>query len=189
MKKIVLGLMTALILGACSSHDVVYDPTAQIKGEYNKAFKEYVGGEIHPDQSWGFDQDFSVISLTRAANTNGNIWYKNWERPYNVNLSDAELTELKGLLTKSPNTVNDWIFPYENYYVEQIYKGESSDVAYDNNGNQTSTRITGSGQMDWLHARDGSSYTHINNFNYGNNQTVMVDEPDVPAANAILRCL
>ena len=176
MKKIVLVMMTALVLGACSSHDVEYNPTAQITEEYNKAFKEYVGGEIHPDQAWGFDQDFSSVNKTRAANTNGNIWFKTWERPYNVNLSAAELAELKGLFEKGVPTTNTEIFPYENYYVEQIYKGESSDVAYDKNGNPTNTSVTGSNQMDHLQARDGNNYTHINNFNYGKNETQMVDE-------------
>lgn len=144
----------------------------EITNKYNQAFIKAFG-QPAANQEWGFG---GYSTGTRAANTEGNIWYQTWERPYNVNLSDAEITELKGLLTKTGETVNTQIFPYKNYYVEQIYKGVSSDVAYDNNGNATNTSVTGSNQMDWLHARDGQNYTHINNFNYGNNTTEMVDE-------------
>ena len=51
-----------------------------------------------------------------------------------------------------------------------------SDIAKDNLGGATTTSVTGSGNMDWLHARGGNEYYHINNFNYGNNTAQMTDE-------------
>lgn len=184
MKKYLMTGIAALAMcfGFTScSHDV--DPVSQedlnqleaqkIVNKYNQAFLKYVGGNIAANQTWGFG---GYSASTRGANDNGNIWYKDWERPYNVNLSNAEIEELKDLLTKTPNTVNTQVIPYENYYVEQIYKGVSSDYAYDNNGNKTQTTITGSNQMDWLHARNGSSMIHIDNFNNGNNTCQKVDE-------------
>ena len=145
MKKYLMTGIAALAMcfGFTScSHDV--DPVSQedlnqleaqkIVNKYNQAFLKYVGGNIAANQTWGFG---GYSASTRGANDNGNIWYKDWERPYNVNLSNAEIEELKDLLTKTPNTVNTQVIPYENYYVEQIYKGVSSDYAYDNNGNKT----------------------------------------------------
>ena len=181
------GLAAIAICAAftsCSKSDELYNPDVIKQGKaeaivekYNQAFLKYIGAsseaDIPANQTWGFG---GYTAGTRGANDNGNIWYKDWERPYNVNLSSAEIEELKGLLTKTPNTVNTQIIPYENYYVEQIYKGVSSDYAYDNNGNKTETTITGSNQMDWLHARNGSEMIHIDNFNNGNNNTQKVDE-------------
>lgn len=181
MKKIVLFLMTLLFLTACSKNEELYDAgqiaqkeAAQIKANYDKAFVKAFGKPVE-SHTWGFG-GYETIAKTRGgANTEGNIWFKTYERPYNVNLSSAEIDELKTLLSPGVETVNTQIFPHENYYVEQIYKGVSSDVAYDNNGNTAGT-VTGSNQMDWLNARDGSKYEHINNFNYGKNDTEMVDE-------------
>ena len=181
------GLAAIAICAAftsCSKSDELYNPDVIKQGKaeaivekYNQAFLKYIGAsseaDIPANQTWGFG---GYTAGTRGANDNGNIWYKDWERPYNVNLSSAEIEELKGLLTKTPNTVNTQIIPYENYYVEQIYKGVSSDYAYDNNGNKTETTITGSNQMDWLHARSGNTMIHIDNFNYGNNNDQKVDE-------------
>ena len=193
MKKYLMTGIAALAMcfGFTScSHDV--EPMSQedlnnleaqkIVNDYNQAFLKYVGGTISPDQTWGFG---GYDAVTRVANTNGNEWYKTHDRPYNVNLSSTEIAELKALLTKTGETYNTQIFPYENYYVEQIYKGGTSvsegqaaesDIANDNNGNATNTSVTGSNQMDWLHARSGNEYTHINNFNWGNNTTEMVDD-------------
>jgi hypothetical protein len=186
MKKYLMTGVAALAICAaftsCSkSGDELYNPdvvkgneAASIVEKYNQAFLKYVGGTIAPDQTWGFG-GYSASAGTRGANTEGNIWFKTYERPYNVNLSSAEIDELKDLLSPGVETYNTEIFPHENYYVEQIYKGISADVAYDNNGNTAGT-VTGSNQMDHLQARDGNKYEHINNFNYGGNNTEMVDE-------------
>lgn len=186
MKKYLMTGVAAIALCAaftsCSkSGDELYNPdvvkgneAASIVEKYNQAFLKYVGGTIAPDQTWGFG-GYSASAGTRGANTEGNIWFKTYERPYNVNLSSAEIDELKALLSPGVETYNTEIFPHENYYVEQIYKGISADVAYDNNGNTAGT-VTGSNQMDHLQARDGNKYEHINNFNYGGNNTEMVDE-------------
>jgi hypothetical protein len=190
MKKYLMTGVAALAICAaftsCSKSDELYDQGAIDQGKalsvvetYNQAFLKYIGAnsvaDIPSNQTWGFG-GYSASAGTRGANTEGNIWFKTWERPYNVNLSAAELAELKGLFEKGVPTTNTEIFPYENYYVEQIYKGESSDVAYDKDNKPTNTSVTGSNQMDHLQARDGSNYTHINNFNYGKNETQMVDE-------------
>ena len=189
MKKYLMTGVAALAICAaftsCSKSDELYDQGAIDQGKalsfvetYNQAFLKYIGAnsvaDIPANQTWGFG---GYSAGTRGgANTDGNIWYKTWERPYNVNLSEAEIAELKGLFEKGQETTNTEIFSYENYWVEQIYKGVSSDPAYDVNNNVTSTSVTGSNQMDWLHARDGQKYEHINNFNFGNNTSQITDE-------------
>lgn len=200
----VAALAICAAFTSCSKSDELYDQGAIDQGKalsvvetYNQAFLKYIGAnsaaDIPANQTWGFG-GYETAAKTRAvgtrastehANEEGNIWYKTYERPYNVNLSAEELAELKALLTKTPNTYNTVVFPYENYYVEQIYKGGSSVsegqaaesyYADDNLGNPTTTNVTGSNQMDWLHARGGNEYYHINNFNNGNNIATMTDE-------------
>jgi len=174
---------------SCSKDTDVYNSgvvnennAVTIVEQYNQKFLKYVGAnsvtDIPSNQTWGFGGYETAAKTRGGANTEGNIWYKTYERPYNVNLSDAEIEELKDLLSPGEETYNTQIFPHENYYVEQIYKGISSDVAYDNRGNATNTQVTGSNQMDHLQARDGNKYEHINNFNFGGNNTEMVDEGD-----------
>lgn len=185
--------MAALAISAaftsCSKDTDVYNSgvvnennAVTIVEQYNQKFLKYVGAnsvtDIPSNQTWGFGGYETAAKTRGGANTEGNIWYKTYERPYNVNLSDAEIEELKDLLSPGEETYNTQIFPHENYYVEQIYKGISSDVAYDNRGNATNTQVTGSNQMDHLQARDGNKYEHINNFNFGGNNTEMVDEGD-----------
>jgi len=183
MKKYLMMGAAALTMGfafvSCSSDNDIYNPDASmVHVDFKKNFAETFG-QIDPNQNWGFE-DVAISSnaarATRAANVEGNIWYKTWERPYNVNLSTDEIDELKALLTKTGETHNTVIFPYAHYWVEQIYTGESEDYAYDNNGKKTSTKVKGSEQMNHLQALDGDHYTHINNFNAGANSTTYTDE-------------
>jgi len=146
----------------------------QINADYEKAFINTFG-QPSPTHKWGFGSSTRAAG-TRTVDDNGNIWYQSWERPYNVNLSPAEIDELKSLLTKGVETYNTEIFPYENYYIEQIYKGESEDYAYDNNGNKTNTKVKGSQQMNHLQARNGNKYEHSDNFNAGGNSSFQVDQ-------------
>ena len=175
-----MALMAGFYLTSCTHDDVGYSSLYEEKTQtYDKVFKELYG-TIDPNHDWGFKALGSTYNdtraLTRAVDDNGNIWYQNWERPYNVNLSTAEINELKALLTREPETYNAEIFPYENYYIEQIYKGESEDYAYDNNGNKTNTKVKGSDKMNHLQARNGNKYEHSDNFNAGGNSSSQTDE-------------
>jgi len=146
----------------------------QINANYEKAFINTFG-QPSPTHKWGFGSSTRAAG-TRQVDDNGNIWYQSWERPYNVNLSPAEIDELKSLLTKGVETYNTEIFPYENYYIEQIYKGESEDYAYDDFGERTNTKVKGSQQMNHLQARNGNNYEHSDNFNAGGNSVLKVDQ-------------
>ena len=178
MKKYLMIGLAALAFASCSKNDFeTYSPEQVKEMQYADAFEKQIGKPA-ANQTWG-DWKFTntTKAITRGVNDNGNIWFQNWERPYNVNLSDAELEELKALLSPGVETYNTYIFPYENYYIEQIYTGESTYNPVDINGTKlTGTTVTGSVQMNQLGARNGDHYEHSDNFNAGNNTAQQTDE-------------
>ena len=181
MKKYLMTGIAALTLCAgftsCSHDD--FEPMTQAeidKAKYDMAFLNYVGGKIAANQDWGFG---STRALTRGTFMNANQYCDYWDTPNNVypELTDEDLAAIKALLSPGEPTYNTLICPYENYWVQQVYKGEATYTPTDVNGNSVSgTTITGSNQMDKLVAYnenytawDGSHYEHVNNFNNGNN--------------------
>ena len=73
MRKYLMITMLAAVgftaLTICSSHDLV-DPDRPEKDAYqlySENFKAYVGGSIHPNQKWGFDQVFKSTKATTRA--------------------------------------------------------------------------------------------------------------------------
>lgn len=59
MKKYLIKGLLALFVGgiaaSCADHDVDYVPLAQKKTQaYEQAFKEMIGGDVDPNQNWGF---------------------------------------------------------------------------------------------------------------------------------------
>ena len=79
MKKYLINGLLAIFVGglavSCADHDVDYVPLGQQKTQaYNQAFKELIGGDVDPNQDWGFtgvvdnDEDASSPSrpMTRA---------------------------------------------------------------------------------------------------------------------------
>lgn len=60
MKRYLINGLLALVVGnfaaSCADHDVDYVPLEQRKTQaYNEAFKELIGGDVDPNQDWGFD--------------------------------------------------------------------------------------------------------------------------------------
>ena len=129
---------------------------------------------------------------TRAANVNGNLWYQNWERPTNVNEIVANETELvkNYFSTKFENAQNEYKVTWLNFWVQQVYKGQTS---YNDGYNQNIG--LGSNHMDHLQVFNNlkeeviswwpyqsniveweGQYEHINNFNSGDNQTIYTDD-------------
>jgi len=73
MRKYLMITMLAAVgftaLTSCSSRDL-YDPDRPEKDAYqlySENFKAYVGGSIHPNQKWGFDQVFKSTKATTRA--------------------------------------------------------------------------------------------------------------------------
>lgn len=75
MKKYLIKGLLALFVGgiaaSCADHDVDYVPLAQKKAQaYEQAFKELIGGDVDPNQNWGFtglvDEAASARAKTRV---------------------------------------------------------------------------------------------------------------------------
>lgn len=133
--------------------------------------------------------DVSLLS----ANVNGNLWYQDWDRPTNVTAEEiAKITEL--MSTPRVGAKNDIHIDWENYWVQQVYTGETTYI--DGAGNDIGT---GSSHMNHLLAytdkvkeqtswwpepeftlRDKYGYEdvydHVNNFNGGANNTEYTDD-------------
>lgn len=132
---------------------------------------------------------------TRSSYMNANMYDQDWDCVPNVypDLTDEDLAEIIRLLSKGEPTENTEIFPFENYWVQQVFKGTDTYVPTDINGNPVNDKtITGSNQMDklvaynanvtnqeyggyldennqWHQVVTENHYEHVNNFNYGDN--------------------
>lgn len=192
-----LGLAVGGALGACSSMEdngLVNNGGAsngvQLVKAPNVIAYSGVGANRHV---WG---GVSKSTLSRGSDTEANTWDQRWDCPPRPaeDLTDAELAELKELLSFAKETHNTTVLPFENYYVQQIYKGEDKYLAsdrcareaYDGSGeikcggnnycdhltsgdHTTNTEVLGSDQMDKLLAAGKNGYEHIDNFNHGTN--------------------
>lgn len=191
MKKFLylFAFVMAIFATSCTSETSIDEATLAKSGvitiQHTPDIVAYSGSNF-----WG------STFVTRGTDMNANMWDQTWDCPTRdaEDLTDEELAELKDLLTKPANTVNTVVLPFENYYVQQIYKGEDSYYGLDRcareayngsgeikcNGNNdcdhltsgdhsTPTSVLGSNHMDKLLAKGKNGYEHINNFNNGTN--------------------
>lgn len=136
---------------------------------------------------------FSKTNRWKAADVNGNLWYQTWDRP--TNITEEERAKVIEEFSKvRVGAVNDIHIDWNNYWVQQVYTGETT---YTDGYN--SNIGTGSSHMNQLLAYSGKykkqtswypteefelldkeswqeKYEHVNNFNYGNNTTVYTDD-------------
>lgn len=176
-----LGVLTGGLLTSCS---VDSEPTIdKNNGMLLKAPKVIAYSGNH---TWN--------AGTRGTDMNANMWDQNWDCPPRPaqDLTPEELAELKELLSKGVETHNNIVLPFENYYVQQIYKGEdrynTHDRCFDEGCNHVNGQTElGSDHMDklvaynpsevfdyrqednWQGAWYTSEYEHVNNFNSGTN--------------------
>ena len=188
MKKLLL--LISLFVGlAFSSCENVLD--------YNGPTKEQINLAKVSDIS-AYSNGIFLGDLKYSTDMNANMWADSWNcENANKELTNEDIANIKELLSKGVPTYNNVILPWENYFVEQVYKGQAPSEAYtptDINGNPVSgTTITGSNQMDKLVAYNENitntnyggywdaelneyvqiitedHYEHVNNFNNGNN--------------------
>ena len=70
MKKYLMFAAAALAFASCSKMDGVTTQSEITKAKYDYAFKNYIGGEPAPDQTWGFSDDAytrSGVDITRSV--------------------------------------------------------------------------------------------------------------------------
>jgi hypothetical protein len=174
MKKFILFMLTMFAFVGCANHDFGTSYEAYQKNNFDKKFKNEFGKPAS-NQDWGFDGiaifNFTQPSGTRGHNVNGNMWYKQWERP--VNVSEAEKEKVIAEFSKvRENAVNTVSIPWDNYWVQQVYQGQRPSV------DGTGTRVYPSGVMNRLMAWNFNTgeYEHVNNFNSANNTTEYTDD-------------
>ena len=195
--KGLLALFGGAFLASCTDHDVEYVPIDQQKTQaYDQAFKEMIGGDVDPNQNWGFegiaipddlglDSEAAARAMTRGHNADANMWADyGWIIP-------PELTDRQKLRVKLYFQYNPWLTYQDphltNFFVQQVYKGgttpiesQSKEVYPTGNGGS----VTGSSQMDLLTVGTPTAgsekhyYDHVNNFNYGRYSSENANDPN-----------
>lgn len=169
-----MALLAGFYLTSCTHDDIEYSSLYEEKTQsYDKVFKELYG-TIDPNHDWGFKSLGSAYSgtraLTRGADTNGNIWYKNWKRPVNVT---ADEKKEDGAVVRYFQQVlgeNEITITWDNYWVQQVYKSSNEYTAADG-----LSKYIASNHMNKLMCYGAGEY-HSYDFNAGGNETTFVDE-------------
>ena len=185
MKKItkLCGLTAIVLLGevvtACSSDSEISQPPfdpGSVKVTKTPDFNAYSGKK-------------TLAGATRSHDVNGNLWYQNWQRP--VNVTEAEKAKVVAEFSKKREGVkNTQQITWENFWVQQVYKGEASytdgfgqdiGVASDKMNHLLVFNTVKEEVVSWWpyevnYVEYAGDYEHINNFNSGNNTTTYTDD-------------
>lgn len=176
MRKFIWISLVSFIMALMScSHELgSQDFQTFKKDQFSEKFVKTFG-EPASDQDWGFDNiplfDYTQKSSTRGVNVNGNLWYKQWERP--INVTDAEkakvIEEFSVRREGATHTIN---LPWDNYWVQQVYQGTNYSI------DGTNKKVYPKDVMNQLIAWNfnTNSYEHVNNFNNANNTTEYTDD-------------
>lgn len=169
-KMLVLGVIAGGLLSSCANEN---EPAAGGSGNMIVKAPEMV--------AYSGNHYWSAPGGTRGVDVNGNLWYQNWDRPTNVTQEEIQKV-LEAVAEPRVNAVNEITIEWENFWVQQVYKGQTSyRDHYDNN------RGLGSDLMNELHVWNDNvevwwpqhtfgGYEHVNNFNHGDNQTTYTDD-------------
>lgn len=164
MKKIIFGIIALLSFTACN-HDIeTLTPQEIVTKEYNDAFINTFGKPA-PNQDWGFGTDDFYI--TRGYDANANNWAQNgYTVPLKV--TDAERDKVIEYFSVERRTDVTEQVDWSDFFVQQVYKGESTYTAKNNGGIGK-----GSDHMDYLTC--GMNDEHIYNFNNGHGSNTYVN--------------
>ena len=107
MKKYLMIGFAALAFAACSNNDDAFDANRSIvEDTYNAAFVKYVGGNISPNQTWGFGANATRSAVTRSITVNGDVYDKfpsadeiNTNFPGSIPEGADEVSQLENLYT------------------------------------------------------------------------------------------
>ena len=170
MKKYLMTGMAAFAMLAaftsCSKDkdfsDYNYDKKA---AQYAESFVKTFQVNIDQENDWGFGRRSSAAS-TRTANTNGNMWFKEYNYEEIPAIGDQELQDVLAVFNERGAESYTSLIDWSTFFVQQVYKGVAEHTAKDN-----INKYVGSNQMNWLYADDGthSLNDHINDFNRGTN--------------------
>lgn len=116
---------------------------------------------------------FGSSTETRASNTEANRWHENWDCfPTTEDLTEEDINEIIRRLSIGEEIENTITLPFENYWVQQVYKGTDYYIPTDKFGDLCNQKILGSGQMDHLEDLDKNGVSErIENFEQGTNHS------------------
>lgn len=169
--KILSGLsivaLSCIGFSSCSS-ELDSPDAVSVKAKYvNKAPKilAYSGNT--------FWDNNPLLAGTRGNNTNTNEWPDQWDCfPSIDDITQEDVAEIKRRLTKEYGSVNSIDFPYADFWVQQVYKGEEVYTPVDKDGNPCNQTLLGSDFMDEFGNLNGQGTREsVSNFNYGNNNS------------------
>ena len=160
IKMMALGVLAGGLLASCSMDN---EPSIGKSGMLAKAPKmsAYSGNHY-----WG------TTSATRGSNMNANMWGETYDCPVREanDLTADELAELKELLSPGHAVENKIVINFEEYWVQQIFKGDATYIPDDVFGDPCNGQsILGSSQMDHFEVMGKYGYEHVENFNRGDN--------------------
>lgn len=205
----VAALAFAATFTSCSKTDL-YDENkveeqkvASVTEKYDAAFIQAFG-QPAANQDWGFGSrqlPASFGNKTRAAQTNSNQWgtdqwdgrYKNYKHPDPI--TEDELNAVLAVFNQKGEATYTALVDWENFFVQQVYKGEAKHKDADGN------EFVGSDEMNELHCTSDFIQTNptwwpevwehsgnyvtdcVNNFNGG---TYKSDDPNDPNKDCML---
>ena len=112
-----LGVMAGGLLTSCSMDN---EPSRDSSG--NMLVKAPHMMAYTGDHYWG------APGGTRSSNMNANMWGETYDCPVRdaEDLTEAELAELKELLSPGHPVENTVVINFEEYWVQQIFKGDAT---------------------------------------------------------------
>ena len=182
-------LIAGLLVTSCHDkmeNEYISNPVTVKTEEFEKAFKEAFTSDIAPNQDWGFGSSSAgTRAFTRAGEpevVKKDVWQDSPAKldgntvPADVTKKEAKYVyewfqkeENKGLTEEGQ--------PWSNFFIQQVYgtmnlqkKGiwHRYDQNRINNGydsNYYDEEFTDKGGMDYLTVGDGTTMTHVNDFN------------------------
>ena len=178
MKKYLIKGALALVVGgfmaSCANDDVEYVPIAQQRTKaYKEAFKELIGGDVDPNQNWGFEKVSIKLGESTAAaraktrgtvDVNSNEWEaKGYVVPSAI--TDRERSVVSQWFKDNQNPQSQPV-SYSNFFVQNVYHGDHTYTTTADNNGFTHEIENASSQMDYISCSNSSGvWDHINNFN------------------------
>lgn len=155
-----LALCAAFV--GCSEYDQGLSDKAipnQEKAKFTDQFlKTY--GSVAENHDWGFSSNSNDNATRGCTEATGGIGWPPYVTPAPITDSEREAV-LKEFQKKRENATNTVEFNYENYFVQQVYTGQTP--YYDYNGTLTTPAQIMNEFMCWNYT--SNKFEHVNGFN------------------------
>ena len=191
MKKYLIKGALALVVGgfaaSCADHDVDYVPIAQQRTQtYKEVFKELIGGDVDPNQNWGFEKvaipvvEDSAQHGTRTTYKEQHDWVSLGATKPDA-LSSSEINSVVNYFQTTSFSNSGLSISESEFWVEFVYKEPTTSDKYYKDGSSTDWNDVSftydkiglkSNGNPWYTADDG--YEDINDWNASTHPTVFL---------------